>query len=169
MIKLLTHRHNGSDKTTMSKLELRIPPVGISLLFCAAMWLVSGVTPDYAFHPLFQAVLIALLLAAGAVFGLGGVLAFKKAGTTVNPLQPEKSSSLVDSGVYRFSRNPMYLALLFVLLALGMFLANVNALVIAALFVPYMNRFQIQPEERAMEKLFGDEFGNYCRSVRRWI
>ncbi len=153
----------------MSKLELRIPPVGVFLLFCTAMWLVSGITPDYAFDPLFQAVLIALLLAAGAVFGLGGVLAFRKAGTTVNPLQPENSASLVDRGVYRFSRNPMYLALLFVLLALGMFLANVNALVIAALFVPYMNRFQIQPEERAMEKLFGAEFENYCRSVRRWI
>ncbi|MEE4216386.1 MAG: isoprenylcysteine carboxylmethyltransferase family protein [Xanthomonadales bacterium] len=153
----------------MSKLELRIPPVGISLLFAAAMWLVSAFTPAYSFDPAFRLVVIALLMAAAAVFGLGGILSFKRAGTTVNPLDPEKSASLVSSGVYRFSRNPMYLALLLVLLALGVFLANVNALVIAALFVPYMNRFQIGPEERAMEKLFEPQFQEYCASVRRWI
>lgn len=153
----------------MSKLELRIPPVGVFLLFSAAMWLLSMITAGYDFDPVFQAVVIALALAAGAVFGLGGIASFKKAGTTVHPLKPEKSSSLVNSGVYRYSRNPMYLALLLVLLALGMFLSNVNTLVIAALFVPYMNRFQIQAEERAMEDLFGEEFRKYCQSVRRWI
>ena len=153
----------------MSKLELRIPPVGIFLLFSAAMWLLSTFTPDYSFDPIFRVVVIALTMAPAAVFGLGGVLSFKKAGTTVNQLNPEKSSSLVNSGVYRFSRNPMYLALLLVLLALGVFLSNVNALVIAALFVPYMNRFQIVPEERAMDKLFGPDFAEYCESVRRWI
>jgi len=153
----------------MSILEHRIPPVGISLLFSAAMWLVSAVTPGYSFDPVFRLVVIALLMVAAAVFGLGGILSFRNAGTTVNPLKPEKSASLVNSGVYRFSRNPMYLALLLVLLALGVFLSNVNALVIAALFVPYMNRFQIVPEERAMDKLFGPEFREYCSSVRRWI
>lgn len=153
----------------MDGFELKIPPLAVFLLFAAAMWAMSAITPAYPFDPLFRAAVLVVTLAAGALFGIGGLLGFRKAGTTVNPLDPERSSSLVTGGVYRYSRNPMYVALLLVLLALGIYFSNFYALALAVLFVPYMNRFQIRPEERAMVKLFGDEFTVYSERVRRWL
>ena len=94
---------------------------------------------------------------------------FKKAHTTVNPLNPEACSTLVDTGIYRYSRNPMYLALLLALAGWGIFLGNFYALVLTIAFVLYMNRFQIRPEEKALEALFGTGFLEYRRSVRRWL
>lgn len=153
----------------MEKLELKIPPVGVFLLFVLAMWLTAKITPAYPFNATFRGLVISLALAVGAVYGLGGVAAFRRAGTTVNPLDPGSSSSLVTGGIFRLSRNPMYVALLFTLAAWGLFLANFYALAIATLFVPWMNRFQIGPEERAMERLFGDEFERYKKTTRRWL
>ena len=103
---------------------------------------------------------------SGALFGVD---AFRKAGTTVNPLTPETSSTLVVSGIFRRTRNPMYLALLLVLIAWGIYLANLYALVITTGFILYMTCFQIKPEERALEKSFGAEFIDYKETVRRWI
>jgi protein-S-isoprenylcysteine O-methyltransferase Ste14 len=153
----------------MKHLELKIPPVGVFFLFAAAMWLLARLTTPHAFDAPFRLGLIAAMLVASAVFGIGGIADFRRAGTTVHPLRPEQSSALVTDGVYRLSRNPMYLALLLALLALGLGLSNLYALAFAALFVPCMNRFQIIPEERAMERLFGDEFTAYRARVRRWI
>ena len=110
-----------------------------------------------------------MFTAAGALVGLAGVAAFRKAGTTVNPLSPDASSSLVITGIFTRTRNPMYLALLLVLIGWGLYLANLLSLVVTAGFVVYMNRFQIQPEECALETQFGDSFIKYRRSVRRWI
>ena len=84
-------------------------------------------------------------------------------------MTPEKSRTLVVEGVFRLTRNPMYLALFQLLLALAFALSNPASFVLACLFIPYMNRFQIVPEERAMEKLFGEQFGRYREEVRRWI
>lgn len=141
----------------------------MSAAFALAMWSLASLTGGHGFNAVFRYSLIFALLAASAVFGLGGVLHFRNAGTTVNPLSPGDSSALVTTGVYRFSRNPMYLALLLALLALGLLLSNFYALALATLFVPYMNRFQIAPEERAMVRLYGVEFERYCARVRRWI
>ena len=153
----------------MSKLELKIPPVAVFLLFAAVMWLAATATADHRFDDLFRSILIALTLGVSAVFGIAGVISFRRAGTTVHPLKPEKSSSLVTGGVFRFSRNPMYLALLLALLAWGLYLSNLYALAIASLFVPWMNRFQIRPEERAMENLYGQAFRDYREATRRWL
>ena len=153
----------------MSKLELKIPPIGVFLLFAAALWLTAASTAGHAFNDTFRFTFAALATAASAVFGIGGLLTFRKARTTVNPFTPDDSSELVTGGVYRFSRNPMYLALLLLLLALGLLLSNLYSLALALLFVPYMNRFQIRPEERAMEKVFGEAFECYRKKVRRWV
>ena len=153
----------------MSKLELKIPPVAIFLLFAAVMWVAAATTEDYRFNGLFRSILIALTLFVSAVFGLAGIISFKRASTTVHPLKPERSSSLVTSGIFRLSRNPMYLALLLALLAWGLYLSNLYAVAIASLFVPWMNQFQIRPEERAMEKLFAQEFNDYREATRRWL
>jgi protein-S-isoprenylcysteine O-methyltransferase Ste14 len=109
-----------------------------------------------------------LAVIAGAI-GLAGVRSFHEAQTTLNPLNPERATTLVVGGVYRYSRNPMYLALLLALLGWGLYLANVFSLLAALTFVPYMNRFQIRPEERALAKAHGADFAAYCRHVRRWL
>jgi protein-S-isoprenylcysteine O-methyltransferase Ste14 len=97
------------------------------------------------------------------------VLAFRRAQTTVNPLTPQATSSLVTTGIYRYSRNPMYVGLLFVLAGWGCYLANGLALLVLPLFVASMTRWQIIPEERFMAAKFGAEFEAYKRSVRRWL
>ena len=103
------------------------------------------------------------------MIGLLGVIQFLKAGTTLDPRHPEKSSELVLKGVYNFSRNPMYLGLLLFLLAWGLHLGNAFNTILAALFVAYMNRFQIAGEEEALEKKYGAAYRSYCALVRRWF
>lgn len=98
-----------------------------------------------------------------------GVLEFKWAKTTVNPTKPQSSSALVKSGIYRRTRNPMYLGFLLILIGLAILTANLVAFLILPAFALYMNQFQIKPEERALTSIFGDEFRAYCSSVRRWI
>ena len=104
-----------------------------------------------------------------AAIGFAGVREFRKAKTTVNPFRPRNAGSLVDSGIFRHTRNPMYLALLLALLGWGLYLDNLFVLVSTVLYVAYLNRFQIRPEERALEELFGGEFTAYRQRVRRWI
>lgn len=108
-------------------------------------------------------------LAVGLAIGLAGVRSFRSAGTTVNPLKPDGSSALVVNGIFRRTRNPMYLGLLLLLLGWGLYLANPFALLLVVAFPPYMNRFQIRPEERALEAAFGQAFTEYRRRVRRWL
>jgi protein-S-isoprenylcysteine O-methyltransferase Ste14 len=153
----------------MSVPNVRIPPVAIVLVAGAFMWLTSRVVPALAFViPVQNFIAIALAL-AGTVVAILGVTSFVRAGTTVNPLSPDAASSLVTSGVYTVSRNPMYLGFLLLLLGWGIYLSNVAAFVIVALFVAYVNRFQIAPEERALQARFGANFAVYCNQVRRWL
>lgn len=94
---------------------------------------------------------------------------FRRAKTTVNPLRPETASSLVQSGVFSLSRNPMYLGLFGILLAWTVYLGAPAGVAGLALFVTWMSLLQIRPEEKAMAALFEDDFVRYCRRVRRWL
>lgn len=110
------------------------------------------------------------LALVGSGICLAGVLAFRKAGTTVDPMRPAGTSSLVVAGIYSRSRNPMYLGFLLLLLAWGVFLAHPVALLAGPpIFVLYLNRYQIVPEERALEEKFGQDFIAYTRAVGRWL
>ena len=131
------------------------------------MWLVAFPALDVNLPA--REVFAGVLIVAAAVVGLSAVLGFRRAKTTVNPLKPEQASSLVVRGIYRWTRNPMYLAMLLVLAAWACIVANVAALAILPLFVLYLNRFQIGPEERALQARFGGEFEEYKRTVRRWL
>src|SRR3989442_9289182 len=108
-------------------------------------------------------------VALGLVVGLAGILLFWRARTTINPTKPSATSSLVTSGVFRFTRNPMYLSLLLYLLAWAAYLANWLAFLFLPVFVLYINEFQIKPEERALLSLFGPEYASYKGRVRRWL
>ena len=152
----------------MPSLELRIPPPIVTVVVGALMWLAAWLAPQLACPLPARYVLAGALLIVGLAVSISGAVAFRRAGTTVNPLQPQKASVLVTSGLYRRTRNPMYLGLLIVLCAWALFLANWAALLGLPLFVLYLTRFQIIPEERALTAVFGDAFARYRSTVRRW-
>jgi protein-S-isoprenylcysteine O-methyltransferase Ste14 len=153
----------------MRALELKVPPVAQSLIAAAAMGLLSAVVPLGAFRFPGQLLAASVVLLAGGLVGLGAVRALVRARTTVNPLHPEQAERLVCGGVYRYTRNAMYLALLLGLVSWGIWLGNIAALLVIPLFMAAITRFQIRPEERALEARFGAEFVAYKRKVRRWL
>ena len=153
----------------MKTLELKIPPPIVAIVLVALMWLVARLSPQLSFSPPARTLLVwALVLCAGA-FGVPANMAFRRARTTVHPMHPEKASALVTSGIYRYSRNPMYVAILLLLVAVAAHLGNALALLGLPVFVVWMSRFQIVPEERALRAKFGSAFDDYARAVRRWI
>jgi protein-S-isoprenylcysteine O-methyltransferase Ste14 len=141
----------------------------LTIFLAGTMWLVARHTASFAMAPELRSGLLLVLAGAGGAVGMAGVWSFRQARTTVNPWRPQASSALVVSGIYRWTRNPMYLGLALALAGWGLYLANFYALLLACTFVPYMSRFQIRPEERALRKTFGDTFREYCRRVRRWL
>lgn len=153
----------------MSRLELKVPPVVLVLLLAAGMWGVARLTPTFDVAAWVRVGFAALLLVKGAWMALAGVRRFRQASTTVNPMTPDESSVVVDGGIYRHTRNPMYLGLLLVLIAWAVWLASPWALLGPVVFVAWMTRFQIVPEERALTERFGDSYRDYCRRVRRWV
>ena len=153
----------------MRALELKIPPVAVLLISAVAMWLLSRVTPVLDFV-LPYATGIALSIAVpGLVVAVEGVRAFRRRATTVNPTKPGEASSMVTEGVYRYTRNPMYLGLGCCTFAWGLYLQNFAAVMFVAVFVAYMTYFQIKPEERALLETFGAEYREFSSRVRRWI
>lgn len=154
---------------TLHALELKIPPPLVALCIALAMWLTSRIVgPIDVPHLLRIGAALAFLL-VGLGFDVAGLVSFMRARTTVNPLRPAATSALVVSGVYRFTRNPMYLGLLLVLVAWATFLANGVAYLLAPLFVLYIGRFQIVPEERMLADKFGADFAAYRARVHRWL
>jgi protein-S-isoprenylcysteine O-methyltransferase Ste14 len=153
----------------MHILELKVPPVAVVLVTAALMWLVAWTVP--AFGILFPArILVAICLAiTGVVTSAVGVISFRQARTTVNPMKPEASSSLVTNGIYKLTRNPMYLGFALGLLGWTVFLSKFLAFLFLPAFILYMNRFQIVPEERALATLFGQAFSAYRETTRRWL
>lgn len=153
----------------MKSLELRVPPVIVVFATAACMWFVAETLPWFTVAVRWAVPVATGCAIAGISVALAGVAAFRKARTTVNPTTPEASSAIVASGVYRFSRNPMYAGFLLVLIGWGVYLSNLGALVLVSVFVVYMNRFQIKPEERALAAKFGSGYTEYMQRVRRWL
>ena len=153
----------------MDRLELKVPPVIQMAIFAGLMLIFAVLLPALSIA-FFASSLVALVLASiGVAFALLGVLEFRSAGTTVDPRIPDQSSSLVTNGVYRISRNPMYVGFLLMLVGWGVFLCNIVSFLLLPFFVMYMNRFQITPEERYMLEKFGHEYRQYAAAVRRWV
>jgi protein-S-isoprenylcysteine O-methyltransferase Ste14 len=153
----------------MRALDLKIPPVALTAIFAMLMWLIAASVPALSLALPWRAALALMSVAAGFAVALAGVIAFRRAKTTVSPLTPETTSAMVTSGVYGVSRNPMYVGFLLVLIGWAAFLSHALAFALLPLFVAYMNRFQIEPEERALSAKFGGQFQEYRRSVRRWV
>ena len=155
--------------TRIHALELKIPPPVIAVLMAGVMWGISSVAPLLVVPSSMRRATALAIALAGAAFSLAGVISFRRARTTVNPTKPEKTSSLVCSGIYRVTRNPMYLGLLLALVAWAVFLSSGWALLGPLAFLLYIDRFQIAPEERVLFALFGPTYAAYKSNVRRWL
>jgi protein-S-isoprenylcysteine O-methyltransferase Ste14 len=150
-------------------LQLRIPPLAVVALAGGLAWIAARMVPALNFEFPVRAELAATFGLLGVVCSVLGVASFRRARTTVNPLSPDSTTALVISGIYRLTRNPMYLGFLFMLVAEIVWLANPVALLLAPAFVLYLNRFQIGPEEMALQSRFGAQFDAYATRVRKWI
>ncbi len=152
----------------MASLESKVPPPVLIAVMALFMWLLSRATPSLQFNVPWHNWLAVVLVSAGFTTGISGVVTFRRAKTTVNPMKPH-ASSLVTSGVYAISRNPMYLGGLTMLLGWATFLSNPLAFLFLPVYVLYVNRFQIAPEERVLTSLFGATYVAYQAQARRWL
>lgn len=153
----------------MQALEHKIPPPVVALVIAAAMWALSLVMPGGEPSTSWRMIIAIMIALVGVGIDIAGAITFLRAKTTINPLKPDATSSLVTSGVHRFSRNPMYVGQALLLLAWAVWLSPALALLGLPAFVLYINRFQIAPEERALSAHFGDAYAAYRSRVRRWL
>ena len=153
----------------MRALELKIPPPIIGLLCAGAMWALAHYAPAGLWANPWRAPLAAGLALVGLGCDVAGLLAFRRHRTTINPLAPERSSTVVQDGIYRITRNPMYLGMALLLIAWAVWLSHPWALLGPAAFVGYITRFQILPEERVLRERVGVAYEAYTHRVRRWL
>lgn len=112
---------------------------------------------------------LAFLLSIALVIALSAVVAFRQMRTTLSPLKPQDTCHLVTYGIFRFSRNPMYLSLVMILLVWWLWLGNLLAGFGLVGFVLYIHFVQIRFEERILRQKFGKDFSEYCRQTRAWF
>jgi protein-S-isoprenylcysteine O-methyltransferase Ste14 len=153
----------------MRTLELRVPPPVVALLAALVMWGVSRNAVASGTPELLRLPLAMTLALVGVAFDLSALMAFRRAKTTINPMKPQSTSSMVTSGVYRATRNPMYVGLVFLLGGWAVYLWTWWAWLGPVAFAAYITRFQIAPEERVLIALFGAEYLTYKSQVRRWL
>lgn len=153
----------------MPSLDHKIPPPFVGALLGLAMWLVASIGPALAVSPEVRYSVAFVFVAAGLVFDTLGLLAFRASRTTVNPMRPQRASVLVTTGIYRITRNPMYVGMCCLLSGWAIYLSALLPFTGPVLFVIYITRFQIQPEERVLGQLFGEQYTQYTARVRRWL
>lgn len=153
----------------MTFLEHRVPPPVIVALVAGIMWLGCRFVPEATFTLPLRWLWVALTALSAIVIATLAIRSFVKADTTIDPLEPTAADKLVTHGLFRYSRNPMYVSLTLVLVAFGLGLQNWLAFLLIVLFPLYITRFQIIPEERALRERFGADYEAYCKAVRRWL
>ncbi|MDB9926658.1 isoprenylcysteine carboxylmethyltransferase family protein [Hyphomicrobiales bacterium] len=151
-------------------MKTKIPPPLVALIVMLLTFLSRDYLDIFYLHPHLQRTLFLLFLVIGVSVIFLATRQFKISKTTVNPLKPETASSLVTSGIFRRTRNPMYLGLTSLLISFSIYFSSVFGIIIyLPLFISYITIFQIIPEEDAMNKLFSNDYKSYCLKVRRWI
>ena len=148
-------------------METKIPPPLVTLIFGLSIYFSRELFPTIEIKYSFYVGIFLLLL--GFLILISAVRLFRIDQTTVNPLSPKQATKLVTEGIFKFSRNPMYLGMACVLASLAMFFNIIGGIVCIALFCAYITKFQIVPEEKAMLDLFSEDFNQYKQTTRRWI
>lgn len=147
-------------------LDLKIPPVLVLVVFAGIIVGIPYIFPVYEIKSIGLCVCFIVL---GMTIALLGVWEFRKSKTTVNPATPERSCQIVDTGIYRFSRNPMYLGMTLALIGLVFAWGNCLSWLGIVGFVAYITRFQIVPEEKVLKEIYGERYREYLAKVRRWL
>ncbi|MBW4459163.1 MAG: isoprenylcysteine carboxylmethyltransferase family protein [Nodosilinea sp. WJT8-NPBG4] len=150
-------------------LELKVPPIAVVIVFAVVMAGVAKLLPGLSFGFTGRLEMAISLALAGVSIILAGILAFRQHRTTVNPFKPETATAIVTTGVYRFTRNPMYVGFVLILAGWAAFLVNLGAVLVWPICVVYLTQFQIKPEERTLLEKFGRPFTDYMARVRRWV
>jgi protein-S-isoprenylcysteine O-methyltransferase Ste14 len=153
----------------MYVLDNKIPPPIIFLIVAIVMWATARASPTIDLSQTLRLTLAILFGGFGLVMTVLSLKAFREAQTTVNPVKIETASSLVTTGVFGYTRNPMYVSLTSFLIGWAIYLAAPLTLLGPLAFVAYITRFQIIPEERALRRIFGKSYDDYCVRVRRWL
>ena len=148
---------------------MKYPPVFQFIIAIALAWILKRFFPIWAYDSMIIPYTVAACGIAGVWFLTMALRLFRQYNTTFNPLDPSKTNTLVVTGVYRFTRNPMYVGLLLLVLAWCLWLGDVGALIVPPIFVIAMNFLQISGEEQALQQKFGDDYTVYCSQVRRWL
>ncbi|WP_206696930.1 methyltransferase family protein [Marinomonas algicola] len=151
------------------KLEQKIPPLILVGIFAALMFITEQLFGSLNFSYTFNVLGFSVFILIGVGLAVSGVSSFKKHKTTVNPVNTKNVSALVDSGIFKYTRNPMYVGMLSSLIGYAVYLANPLNIILLGLFILYLNKYQITPEEEFLEKLFGRNYQMYKDSVRRWL
>ena len=154
-------------KKLLLLLNNKIPPPVVTFISAFVIYLSRNLFPNHA--GIIIDILSVLLLICGIIMIRIAFLSFKNHQTTINPLNLTKTSSLVNTGIFKYTRNPMYLGMIFILLSIALKFNLYGGLIVLFLFFSFITKFQIIPEEKAMEKLFGQEFKNYKKTTRRWL
>ena len=150
-------------------LDLKIPPPIVAILCGLGIVYLPDLFGLEGFEIPLQGWVAGVVIVFGLSFDLMGLLEFRKHATTISPLSPNKSALVVSSGIYRITRNPMYLGMAIVLVGVTIAFGSAIGLLMVLVFVLCITRFQIKPEERILEAKFGEAFVDYKAKVKRWI
>lgn len=151
-------------------MKLLIPPPVQMVVTLLAMWGVDYLLADLRITFPWQMGISGAIIAAGLLIDVIALIAFARAKTSVNPVDPGKASKLVvKDGLYRFSRNPMYLGMAVLLAGWALWLGNPVNVLLWLGFIYAITVLQIKPEEEILTEKFGTQYADYCARVRRWI
>ena len=148
-------------------METKIPPPIVTLIFGLAIYLSRTIFPEIEIQ--YSSFFGTFLLLLGFFILISAVKLFRNDKTTVNPLSPEQATKLVTNGIFKLSRNPMYLGMAVILASVAVLFNIIGGIIFMALFCLYITKFQIIPEEKAMKELFAQDFEQYMQATRRWI
>ena len=148
-------------------MQNKIPPPIVTLFFGLCIYFSRDYFFSYEYK--FLDILSYTFFLIGLWILISAVNSFKKQSTTVNPIKIENASSLVTSGVFEYSRNPMYLGMALILLGLAFMFNVIGGTLFTILFTIFITKFQIRPEEEVMERLFEEDFLKYKQNVRMWL
>ncbi len=150
-------------------MDLKLPPPIVGLITAIAMWLLHRYVNELSSSAAILKYVSVLFLLIGLIIELLSVFRFFRLKTTINPLKPERSKVLVTTGLFRYSRNPMYVGMCSVLIAIGFWFGNILAIFPLIAFIAYITTFQIKPEEKILLGIFGEDYVEYSQRVRRWL
>ena len=148
-------------------MKTKIPPPILALVMIVLIYLSSFFIESTTFN--YQGSLSVLVLILGLACAIPSFKLFARYKTTISPLKPSDATALVTEGMYRYSRNPMYLGLLLLTIASTIWFGTWFGIIINILFIFLINFLQIIPEEKALLEIFGEEYEEYKKNVRRWI